>query len=85
MIRCQVGTPVKPAPYGIVGNSPETYAANIVYEQGSDNGFTWNTIPTSIGNENIRPEKKYEYEIGFESKFLNNRLGIDVSYHTITT
>lgn len=69
------------ASYGIVGNSPETYAANIVYEQGSDNGFTWNTIPTSIGNENIRPEKKYEYEIGFESKFLNNRLGIDVSYY----
>lgn len=31
--------------YGIVGNAPETYTANIVYEQGSDNGFTWNTIP----------------------------------------
>ena len=33
--------------YGIVGNAPETYTANIVYEQGSDNGFTWNTIPSS--------------------------------------
>lgn len=35
--------------YGIVGNAPETYTANIVYEQGSDNGFTWNTIPSSWG------------------------------------
>ena len=67
--------------YGVVGNAPETYAANILYEQGSDNGFTWNYVPSSWGNANIRPEKKYEYEIGFESKFLNNRLGFDVSYY----
>ena len=67
--------------YGVVGNAPETYAANIIYEQGSDNGFTWNYVPSSWGNANIRPEKKYEYEIGFESKFLNNWLGFDVSYY----
>ena len=67
--------------YGVVGNAPKTYAANIIYEQGSDNGFTWNYVPSSWGNANIRPEKKYEYEIGFESKFLNNRLGFDVSYY----
>ena len=67
--------------YGIVGNAPETYAANIIYEQGSDNGFTWNYVPSSWGNANIRPEKKYEYEIGLESKFFNNRLGFDVSYY----
>ena len=67
--------------YGVVGNAPEPYAANILYEQGSDNGFTWNYVPSSWGNANIRPEKKYEYEIGFESKFLNNRLGFDVSYY----
>ena len=67
--------------YGVVGNAPETYAANIIYEQGSDNGFTWNYVPSSWGNANILPEKKYEYEIGFESKFLNNRLGFDVSYY----
>lgn len=67
--------------YGVVGNAPETYAANIIYEQGSDNGFTWNYVPSSWRNANIRPEKKYEYEIGFESKFLNNRLGFDVSYY----
>lgn len=59
--------------YGVVGNAPETYAANIIYEQGSDNGFTWNYVPSSWGNANIRPEKKYEYEIGFESKVTTKK------------
>ena len=69
--------------YGVVGNAPETYAANIIYEQGSDNGFTWNYVPSSWGNANIRPEKKYEYEIGFESKFLTT--GWASTYPTTTT
>lgn len=66
--------------YGVVGNAPDAYAANIVYEQGSDNGFTWNYVPAALGNANIRPEQKYEYEAGFESAFLKDRLSVDVSY-----
>ena len=61
--------------YGIVGNAPETYTANIVLRARSDNGFTWNTIPSSWGNADIRPEKKYEYEIGLESKFFKQPVG----------
>ena len=34
-----------------------------------------------MGECRYHPEKKYEYEIGLESKFLNNRLGIDISYY----
>ena len=60
--------------YGIVGNAPETYTANIIYEQGSDNGFMEHHSPSWGMQISVR-KKKYEYEIGFESKFLNNRLG----------
>lgn len=67
--------------YGVVGNAPEPYAANIIYEQGSDNGFTWNYVPSALGNAQIRPEEKYEYEVGLESKFFNNRLSFDISYY----
>lgn len=67
--------------YGVVGNAPDAYAANIIYEQGSDNGFTWNYVPSALGNAQIRPEQKYEYEVGLESKFFNNRLSFDVSYY----
>ena len=35
--------------YGIVGNAPETYTANIVYEQGRTTDFTWTPFPLHGG------------------------------------
>lgn len=68
--------------YGIVGNAPEIYKATQAYTQKSTSGYIYNTIGTAIGNENIKPEKKFEWEFGLEGKFLNNRLGFEVSYYT---
>ena len=67
--------------YGIVGNAPEVYAANVAYEQNTTAGYTYGQIPVAYGNDNIRPETKHEYEIGFESRFLKNRLAFEVSYY----
>ena len=36
-------------------------------------------------NENIRPEKVVSYEFGMDSRFFNNRLGLDVTYYKSTT
>lgn len=37
-------------------------------------------------NENIRPEKVVSYEFGFDTRFFNNRLGLDLTYYkSITT
>jgi TonB-linked SusC/RagA family outer membrane protein len=70
------------ASYGIVGNAPEAYAANMAYEAKSDpSGFTWNQIPGSLGNNKLRPEKTVEYEIGIENKLFDNRAGFEVSYY----
>lgn len=76
------------ASWGIVGNYPDLYAANIAYTQNTlgvqqTNGqaVLYTTIPRDFGNDAIRPEEKHEVEIGLEAKFLNNRLGIDVSYY----
>lgn len=75
------------ASWGIVGNYPDIYKANIAYEQrslGLQGGIApviYTYLPTAFGNDGIRPEKKYEVEFGLESKFLNNRLGLDVSYY----
>ena len=73
------------ASYGIVGNAPEIYRANLAYSQGNfqqNNGtYVYNYMSTSVGNESIKPEKKYEFEIGLESKFFNNRLGFEFSYY----
>jgi TonB-linked SusC/RagA family outer membrane protein len=70
--------------YGIVGNAPGVYSANIVYDQVSTNDFTYNYVPSSLGNEKIRPEKKTEIEIGLESKFFKDRLGFEITYYNGT-
>ncbi|MDR0566029.1 MAG: SusC/RagA family TonB-linked outer membrane protein [Prevotellaceae bacterium] len=73
------------ASYGIVGNAPEVYRANMAYEQKAtiNNGsWIYNRSPKDLGYENIRPEKKYEWEFGIEGTFLSSRLGFEASYYT---
>lgn len=74
--------------WGIVGNYPDIYGANIAYNQTSlgvqqANGtpVIYTYLPTAFGNDGIRPEQKHEIEFGLESKFFHNRLGLDVSYY----
>jgi TonB-linked SusC/RagA family outer membrane protein len=67
--------------YGIVGNAPGVYQANVVYDQSSQSGFTWNHIPGTLGNATLKPETTKEFEIGFESKFAKNRLGMEFTYY----
>jgi TonB-linked SusC/RagA family outer membrane protein len=67
---------------GIVGNAPDAYAANIVYDAGSQGVYQWSTIPGTLGNEGLKPEKITEFEVGIENKLFKNRLGFEVSlYH----
>jgi TonB-linked SusC/RagA family outer membrane protein len=68
--------------YGVVGNAPSAYAASVAYKQTSTAGFTYaQSVMDNYGNEYIKPETTYEYEIGLESRFLNNRIGFEVSYY----
>ncbi len=72
------------ASYGVVGNAPEIYLANMAYSQASltrSTTYTYNYVPTAVGNESIKPETKHEFEVGIENKFLNNRLGFELSYY----
>jgi TonB-linked SusC/RagA family outer membrane protein len=69
--------------YGIVGNAPDVYFANMAYEQKSLSGlYTYNITPESLGNDKVRPEKKYEWEFGLEGKFFGDRLGFEMTYYT---
>ena len=36
-------------------------------------------------NEDIRPEKVNSYEFGFDTRFFNNRLGVDITYYNSVT
>lgn len=74
--------------WGIVGNYPDPYLANIAYSQstlgvqqpgGAPVLFT--TIPGSFGNDGIIPEQKHEFEFGLENRFFNGRLNLEFSYY----
>lgn len=74
--------------WGIVGNYPDPYLANVAYNQTTlgvqqSGGFPvlYTYTSTSFGNDGIRPEEKHEYEFGLESKLFNNRLGFEISYY----
>nr|WP_068890548.1 SusC/RagA family TonB-linked outer membrane protein [Pedobacter panaciterrae] len=75
------------ASFGIVGNYPTIYEANVAYTQnslgvqGAGNPVLYTIVPGSYGNELIKPERKKEYEFGLEMKFLKGRIGLDVSYY----
>lgn len=36
---------------------------------------------TLLGNENIKPERQEEIELGFDAAFLNNRIGFEFTYY----
>lgn len=67
--------------WGIVGNYPPLYAANIAYNQNTLDGTLYTVLPSSFGNDGIKPEQKHEFEIGLDARFFNNKLGLDLSYY----
>jgi len=71
------------ASYGIVGNCPPPYAATQAYNQQTVGGsWIYNGVNSTVGNPLLRPEKKFEWEFGWENKFFKDRLGFELTYYT---
>lgn len=67
--------------FGVVGNPPDIYAANVVYTAQSVSGTPTLVLPNTYGNDNLKNETKQEFEIGLENRFANNRFGFDLTYY----
>lgn len=71
-----------------IANGTQPYAANVVYTQqtlSTTNGaVTELSASNNYGNNDIKPERKIETEIGLEAAFLDNKIGFDVTYYTNT-
>lgn len=73
--------------FGIVGNAPAMYAANILFDQeslqtrgnGPVSGMTRNNM---YGNKDLKAEMKHEWEFGLETRFWDDRASLDLSYYT---
>jgi TonB-linked SusC/RagA family outer membrane protein len=42
-------------------------------------------VVASLGNQNLRPERANEFEGGFDSRWFNNRLNLDLTYYSKIT
>jgi len=52
-----------------------------LFVDNSGNVLSGNGVNDRLGNPNLKPETVSEFEIGMDSKFFNNRLGLNVSLY----
>ncbi|GAI86659.1 unnamed protein product, partial [marine sediment metagenome] len=73
------------ASYAEVGNDTDPYKLDKTYSFGAGGqlGHAWRggTLP----NENLKPENTKSTELGFDVRFLNNRLGLDFTWYKSNT
>ncbi|QRR01785.1 SusC/RagA family TonB-linked outer membrane protein [Dyadobacter sandarakinus] len=68
------------------GEAFDAYLTSQYYSLGNTyNGLPQGGFGSQLPNINLKPYRLKEFEIGFETKFLHNRLGLDVAYFNRTT
>ncbi len=74
------------ANYAEVGNSAAWGSINDIYSNVDPFGSAiLFTLPAQKNNNNLKPERTFSKEVGLELAFLQNRLGLDVSYYITNT
>lgn len=72
--------------YAEVGNSaPALSTSNTYVLNTSFSGVALSTVPNTLANKNLKPEKQKSWEAGLEMSFLRNRLGFDLSLYNNNT
>ncbi len=68
--------------YAKAGNGADPYSLGLTYPLDLPYGsLPYQSVPTTLNNANLKPEATHELDIGANLKFINNRLGIDVTYY----
>ena len=69
-----------------VGSDTDPYQLFSTYiPQDNFGSYPRYTVPSESNNPNLKPEQTSSWEIGTEIKFLNNRLGVDLTYYNAVT
>jgi len=72
--------------YAQVGNDAPMQRLQNIYNIGTPFGSsTLASAPNTGYNSNLLPENTTSLEIGFENKFFNNKLGLDLTLYSATT
>jgi TonB-linked SusC/RagA family outer membrane protein len=73
------------AAYGQSGQQPDIFTALRTYRPVPGPGGSGALTPGVYGNPKLAPERGIETELGFESGFLDDRLGLDFTYYHTNT
>ncbi|MCK9167236.1 MAG: SusC/RagA family TonB-linked outer membrane protein [Bacteroidales bacterium] len=75
------------AGWASVGNDTDPYNLTETYTNYAPNfnGVPRYSVPNSLPNNNLLPERTNSWEVGAEMSFLNNRMGLDVTYYNMLT
>ena len=72
-----------------VGNDTDPYYINSAYSvtqvKKDGNSSYYMTIPGSVKDFNLKPERKTSWEIGTDYRMFNNRVGMDLTYYKENT
>ena len=72
-----------------VGNDTDPYIINTAYSvsqlknNGSDKNYM--TIPSTVYDQNLKPERKTSWELGVDYRMFTNRLGVDFTFYKENT
>ncbi len=72
------------AAYGQSGQQPVNFAALRTFAPITGSGDQPAVTPQSLGNPDLGPERSGELEVGFDAGFLDDRLGLELTYYDRT-
>lgn len=76
------------ASYAAIGKDTEPYRTNVVYSSAPGfpiDGTTGWTRGNERGAPNLVPEQTATFEVGADLRFVNNRIGLDLTYYNSTS
>jgi TonB-linked SusC/RagA family outer membrane protein len=73
------------AAYGETGQQPASFTALRTFSGVPGPGDSITVTPQALGNPDLGPERSGELEAGFDAGFLNDRLGLELTYYSQNT
>lgn len=77
------------ASWAQVGHDTQSYILNTAYslaKSATANGTVYSlTLPSTIYDQNLKPERKNSLELGLDWRFLDSRINMDVAYYKDNT
>ena len=72
-----------------VGNDTDPYTINTAYTVSQfnhdNNGTSYMSIPGSVYDQNLKPERKTSWEVGTDFRVFDNRIGLDFTFYKENT